>query len=144
MGEYYCNSCDKTIKLIHKKRHLITKSNMYLSESIINKYSVKNPVLNEIEKILQKNVNNYIKRLEFYHIICNWKLQFVDTINDVKSKRIYSNGLHCGLIKDLIRKNNFFRRQGLRFSHILELTITFISSLNFMTVNIIIINLWRW
>ena len=58
MGEYYCNSCDKTIKLKHKKKHLNTKSHMCLSESIINKYCGKNPQIIDIEKILEKHVDN--------------------------------------------------------------------------------------
>ena len=133
MGDYYCNSGDKTIKLKHKKKHLNTKSHMFFSESTINKYSVKNPELIEIEKILQKHVSSFNKRFEIYHILCKWKLQFVDTIIYVKSKRMYTNGLHCGLRKYLLRKIDYFRRQGLRFSHILERNITFISSLNLMT-----------
>ena len=47
MGEYYFNLCDKTIKLEHKKKHLYTKSHVKLSESILNKYFVKNPELIE-------------------------------------------------------------------------------------------------
>ena len=46
---------------------------------------------------------------------------------------MYSNGLRCGLIKYLKRKIEFFRRQGLRFSHILERNITFISILKLVT-----------
>ena len=65
MGDYYCNLCDKTIKLKHKTKHLITKSHMALSESIINKYCVKYPYLKDIEKILEKHVNNYNRSFEF-------------------------------------------------------------------------------
>ena len=46
---------------------------------------------------------------------------------------MYDNGLRCGLIKNLIRKIDYFRRRGLRFSHILEMNITSIPSLNLMT-----------
>ena len=97
MGDSYCNLCDKTIK--YKKKHSKTKSHMYLSESIINKHYVKNPEFIEIEKILQKHVNKYNKKFEFYHIKCKWKIQFVDTTICVKSKKMYSNGSRCGLVK---------------------------------------------
>ena len=36
------------------------------------------------------------KCLNFYRIICRWKLQFVDTTIHVKSKRMYSKGSRCG------------------------------------------------
>ena len=133
MGEYFGNLCDKTIKWKHKKKHLNSKSQMDLSESIINNYCVKNPELIEIEKILQKHVFKYNERFEFYGIIYEWKLHFVDTTICVKSKRMYSNGSRCGLKRYLVMKNECFRRQGLRFSHILEMKITFISWLHLMT-----------
>ena len=43
MAEYYGNICYETIKLKHEKKHLNTKPHMDLSESIVNKYCVKNP-----------------------------------------------------------------------------------------------------
>ena len=46
---------------------------------------------------------------------------------------MHGNGLRCGLIKYLIRKIDYFRRQGLRFSCILIMNITFITSLHLMT-----------
>ena len=84
---------------------------MVLTESIINEHCVKNPELIEMEKSLQKHINNYNKRFEFYQIICEWKLQFVDTAVHVKSKRLYSNSSRCGLIINVVRNIEFFRRQ---------------------------------
>ena len=106
---------------------------MVLSEYIFNKYCVKNPELIERDKILQKHVNIYKKLFVFYEIICKWKLLFVDTTIHVKSKKMHSNGSRCGLIRFLIRKIEYFRRQRLRFSHILEMNITFTTSLDLMT-----------
>ena len=123
----------QTIKSKYKKKHLKVKTHIDLSESISNKYCVKKPELIEIEKILQKHVNNYKKRCEFYQIIFKWKIQFADFTIHVKSKRMYSNGLHCALIIYLVMKFEYFRRQGLRFSRILKMNITFITSLDLMT-----------
>ena len=133
MGDCFCNLCDKTIKLKHKEKHLNTKSHMDLSESIFTKYCVKIPELIEIEKKTQKHVNSYSKRFEFYQTICKWKIKFVDTIIHVKSKRTYSNGSRCGLIRYLLRNIDYFKRQGLIFSRILEMNITFITSLGLLT-----------
>ena len=54
MNVYYCNLCDITIKLRYKKKYLNTKFHIYLSESIFNKYYVKNPKLKEIEIRLKR------------------------------------------------------------------------------------------
>ena len=43
MGDFYCDICDKTIKLEHKKKHIKAKSHMDLTESVINNSCVKNP-----------------------------------------------------------------------------------------------------
>ena len=61
---------------------------MDLSESIINKYCLKNLEFIEMEKVLPKHVNKNNKRFEFYHIICKWKLHVVDTTIFVRSKRM--------------------------------------------------------
>ena len=65
MGDCHCNLFDKTIILKHKKKHLKTESYMNFADSKDNKYSVKNPEFIEIEKTLQKHVNNYNKNLNF-------------------------------------------------------------------------------
>ena len=84
-------------------------------------------------KIFQKDVNNCNKRFEFYHLICKWTLQFVGTTTYVKSKRMYSNGSRCGLIRYLLKKIESFGKKVLIFSRILEMNITFITSLDLMT-----------
>ena len=133
MGDFFCNFREKAFTLKLKKKHLNTKSHMYLSESVINKYCVKNPEVIDIEKISQKHGNNYNKMLEFYHIICQWKLRFIDTTIHVKPRRMYINGSRSGLIRYLLKEIEYFRRQGLRSSHILEMIITFITRLHLMT-----------
>ena len=133
MDDYYCNLCGKTIKLKHKKKHLNTKSHVDLSEYINHKFCAKKAELVKIEDILQKYVNIYNKKFEFYRIICKWKLKFLDTTICVKSEEIHSSGSRCGLIRFLMRKIEHFRRQGMRFSQILDLNITFLTSLDLMT-----------
>ena len=46
---------------------------------------------------------------------------------------MYSSSSRCGLIMYLIKKIECFRRQGLIFSRILAMNITFITSLDLMT-----------
>ena len=65
MDDFYCNFCDKTNKLKHKKKLLNTKSHMDLSEFVINKYCVQNPELIDIEKYLKNLLVIIIKGLNF-------------------------------------------------------------------------------
>ena len=96
----------------------------HLSEPIINKLCVKNPKVDEIENLLQRHVIIYKRKYEYFKIICERKLQFIDTIKCVTSKKMYSNRLLLGSIgKD--------KRLG--FSHKLERNITFMTHLDLMT-----------
>ena len=47
---YYCEVCDKTLILGYKKRHLNTNSHKDLSMSIVNRYCVEVPKVDEIKK----------------------------------------------------------------------------------------------
>ena len=76
MGDYYCDICDKTIKLKCKKKHLNTTQHKYLSYSIINRYCVKNPEFLQIENILNKYIRYYCKKFAFFIVECKWKLDF--------------------------------------------------------------------
>ena len=64
------------------------------------------------------------KKYEYFEIICEWYLQFIDTIECVTSKKIYSNRLLLGLIRKIKR---------LGFTHTLEKNIIFMRSLDLMT-----------
>ena len=89
MGDYYCNACDKSIKLKTMKKHINTKSHADLSMSIINRYCVKHPQLFEIEEIIKRHVDDCNKKFEMYHIKCEKKRKFVDTIIHVKPREMY-------------------------------------------------------
>ena len=98
---------------------------MFFSESIINKFFIKNPELVKTEEMLKKHVENYNRRFEVFEIVCKWKLHFVDTTNCDKSKKLYSNGTNWGLIRYLKTKIEYFSRRGWKFFHISEMGITF-------------------
>ena len=56
---YYCDICDKTIKMKSKKKHLVSKSHKRLYYSIVTRYGIRNPEFFKIEDILKKHVDNY-------------------------------------------------------------------------------------
>ena len=103
--------------------------------TVINKYTIMNFKLCEINNILINNVNNYDKSLEIYKVVCKWSLVFDNDISiDVTSKVINRiSVLRHNLEKYLKVRINYYRRQGFEISHISEMNITFIPSLGFKT-----------
>ena len=140
MGDSYCNLCDKTIKLKHKRKRLNIKSYMVLSESIFNKYCVKNPEFFKIEEIFEKHLDNYNKMFRLYLVRCEWALQFKDTIIRVISNKMNNLLLPCGvekcnLIYYLATKIECLNRSGLEFNHIFEMNLIFTTGVWNMTYN---------
>ena len=58
MSYYYCSSCDKRNELRFKKSHLKSVLHMNTGETVINKYTIKNPELCEMNNISKNIVNN--------------------------------------------------------------------------------------
>ena len=130
--DYYCDTCDRTIKLRYKKKHLNTNLHRKYSNCIINRTYIKNPEFFQIENILKKHMSDYLKRFEFFIIICEWKLVFEQTTISVKSDR-YSIQIPWGLRSFLLEKITNFERMGYKFSKISDMKISFITLLNNMT-----------
>ena len=76
MSEYYCDICDRTIKLKYINKHLNTRLHSDLSTSVVNRYYVKNPAFLEIEDIVKKHVYDYKKGLDFliFYVHGDWIL----------------------------------------------------------------------
>ena len=135
-GYFYCDLCDKSIKIRSKKKHLNSQYHKSITESIICKYTVKNPSFLHMEDILKNFVDDYNRKFEFYLISCKWKLRFSDTIIVVKSDRLYNNKrkyANWNLRTNLISKIEYFESYGHKFSHISEMKIVFITDLRNMT-----------
>ena len=135
MNYYYCISCNKKIELKYKKSHLKSGIHINNDRTVIFKYTIMNPDLYEINSIIKNNVNNYNRRFEYNQIVCKWKLVFDNDMSiDVKSKVMYRiSVLSHNLEKYLKNKIIHYKRQGLEFSHISEMIITFMTRLDHMT-----------
>ena len=58
--------------------------------TVINKYTIMDPELCQINDTIINNEHNYKRRFEYYEIVCKWKLVFdKDFSIDVKSKVMY-------------------------------------------------------
>ena len=103
-------------------------------KTVIKKYTIMNRELCQTNDILTNNVNNYNRRFQFYEIVCKWKLVFDNDISiEVKSKVMYRiSVLSHNLEKNLKNKINHYKRQGLEFSHISKMNITFKTRLDHM------------
>ena len=124
--DYFCMLCDKSVKLRHKNKHLNTNKHRALSDSIITRYHIENPGFFEIEYILDKCIDDYDKKFRLCIIICKWKLKFTNITFHVKSERMFIVG-KCCLKKYLLSKIDYFTSSEYKFSHISEMTITFIT-----------------
>ena len=130
---FYCNICDKSIKVRSKKKPLNSQYHKSSIKSIISRYSVLNPNFIHIEDFLKDYVDDYNKLFEFYLIFCSWKLHFWDNIINVKSDRLYIINRGWNLRKILISKIESFESYGYKFSHISEMNITFRTGFTIMT-----------
>ena len=134
MKDDYCSICDETIKLGYEKKHNNSKTLEELSEPVINNYYVQCPELDEIENILKQYANNHDERLEFYIIKCKFESQFENDFFLVKSKDLYSSNKIWEIEKLLKSKIEDYEKQGHELSHIRQMTITFRTKLDLMTI----------
>ena len=87
MNFYYCSSCKKSFDLKYKKSNLKSELHMNNEGTVINKNTIMNPELCQINDMIIFMVNNYKRRFRYYEIVCKWKLVFDNDISiDVKSK----------------------------------------------------------
>ena len=92
MSFYYSTSCYERIEFKYKRSQLNSELHKNTEGTVINKHTIMNPELWEINNILINNVNNYDKRFVLYKIKCKWKLVFnYDNSIDGKSKVLYRN-----------------------------------------------------
>ena len=131
---FYCDICDKSIKIKSKKRHQKSRYHKSLTNSIICKYTVEDPNFFHMNDILKKYVEEYNKKFGIYIIICEWKLHFSDTIINIKSDRLYNLYIPRRKLRPyLISKIDDFESKGYKLSNISEMNITFISNMRNMT-----------
>ena len=113
MNDYYCNICNKKLKLKYKKKHLERKLHTNLSNFIVNKYRVKNPNLSHVKQILAKYFINHGKKFAIDILQCEWKFQFENDTVDVKSDRTYYVKAYDIIIEKLEKILNVMKSWGL-------------------------------
>ena len=67
MSEYYCDNCNRTIKLNYKMKHINTRLHRDLSMSAVNRFCFKKPTFLQIADILEKHLYDNNKRFGFFN-----------------------------------------------------------------------------
>ena len=86
MNHYYCKLCDKSKLNNSKYNHLKSISHKTLDESIIRRYIILNPVFDQIDEIMKRNISIHNKKYENHSVSCVLKL--LTTTNRVRWIRI--------------------------------------------------------
>ena len=118
---YYCKLCDKKTDLKSKHEHFKSKNHKYLEEIFIMRYFVENPDITQINELLKKFVNIYIKKCYFNQIRCVIKV--LTNTNDIQNLKIKP------ILNVVYRNNpNILSKKLPCFYQIFEMRILFISN----------------
>ena len=134
MSEYFnCKLWDKSFKIKSKKKHLNSTNHKNISDKIILRYIIQNPDFIKIDNTLKIYILDYTKKFEFYTIICKWILHFSNNIIIVKADLRTYTSIGRSLRNFLLSKVQYFENYDHKFSHISEMSITFMADWKRMT-----------
>ena len=70
MTSFYCQHCDKSINHKFKRRHIKSKSHLYMYYNIaINKYNIADVFWNNFESVIQDYIRNFDKKFYYFTIL---------------------------------------------------------------------------
>ena len=122
MKEYFCDTCDKTIKKESKTDHFKSESHLYSSERIAIRYSLLKQDISKIEDVLKQLIEEHEKKIRYFSISC-------EIIREGSSDLVLKTNNFCILIsdyntlKEIINHNkNEILRKDVFFHHFFRLT----------------------
>ena len=74
--DFYCDICDKTIKVKSKNNHFKSVSQIQNKKWFRINHTVKNPNFVDIDKIFNDYVTNHNKNFELFFVRVDFKLDF--------------------------------------------------------------------
>ena len=83
---WYCNTCEKTVKLGKKYTHLNTPSHKRFSEGLLTKYVIQNPEFFGVDVIIYNYFDKHSKKYGFNIVKYDLKLVFEDFTPHINSK----------------------------------------------------------
>ena len=70
MTSFYCQHCDKSINHIFKRKHIKSKSHLYMYYNIvINKYNIGNLYWSDFESVIHDYIKNFDKKFYYFTIL---------------------------------------------------------------------------
>ena len=131
---YYCDNCNKTIKLKSKYKHFksFTHNELAKTFQIIN--SVDNPNFFHVDGIYHKFINVHNKKYFFYFFKCKFNLVFDTNFFPCIETHLHSKSIWISFLKKiLINVIEDFINKGYKFSHISNMNIITFNLKRYMT-----------
>ena len=126
---YFCDVCDKTIKLKSKNNHTKSLIHIQYEKSSRINHTFKNPIFFDVDKIFNIYITNHNKKLLFflfYLVNCGFKIVFNKFTPHIKTMFCHKNSF-INLKGYLLYWIEFFIERACKFFHIIEM--------NFTTIN---------
>ena len=101
----------------------------------VARYTISNPDFPEMEKILKNHILDYDKKFGLYSVICKWKLNFSNTIINIKLGPWCSVSYGFNQRRFLLLKIEYYERRGFIFTSISEMNYVFIANPRNRTYN---------
>ena len=76
--DYYCECCDKTIKLKSKNKHFTSKAHNGFHRCDHMKISIENTNINNIGEIVCSYIIEHYRKYEYFLVKCVFELNFSD------------------------------------------------------------------
>ena len=126
---YYCDVCDKTIKLKSKNNHLKSLSHREFDKCIYMKITIKKPDINKTDKIFYSYIIEHNKKYDYYLIKCDFKLVFNNSeFSPHITSKLSDNKTMFSWSKFSEKVIDNFKIKGYTFNHIAEMNIITIAN----------------
>ena len=99
-------------------------------------YSINNPYLNDIDKIINNYVTSYNKKFDIYSIKCDFYLVFNDDFKiHIETHYVHNKDNLTKIKTELLAWTEHFKFEGYSFCHINEMIIKTITDKHWITYN---------
>ena len=115
--DYYCDVCDKTIKLKSKNNHLKSISHIQYEKCFRISHTNKTPDLFHVDKLFNVFITNHNKKTHVYLIQCDFSLVFNNDFKPHIKTFYYQNSTFMNMKRLLLNWIDFFTERGHEFSH---------------------------
>ena len=103
---------------------------------IYDEYSINNPNINDIDKIINNYVTSHNKKFDIYYIKCDFYLVFNDDFKiHIETYYVHNKDYLTKIKMNLLSWIDYLKFEGYSFCHINEMIIKTITDKHWMTYN---------